>query len=615
MNKLQSPIFFQLSKFDAIEGIFEAVATAEVPDKTGEVCHYETTKPFYQKWSDGIKKATGGKSLGNIRAMHQPIAAGKVTALDFDDENKQIKITGKIIDKAEKEKMAEGLYSGVSQGGAYVEKWKEGDLTYYTADPSEISIVDNPCLAEASFEYVKADGSVEIRKFHTKETEPAPKTTTEPTVEQGWRAKDGSFHKSKADAIKHNQLVEAEEIAKEATAGITKLMGDINDKLDEDLYWKREFSDDERKKAAEAGEAMPDGSFPIKSEQDLKNAIRAVGRAKDPAKAKEHIKTRAKALGLESLIPEEWHEKVFKRDFFNDGMGKDLNTVARIACLIQELDWLHQSIEYEEAREDDDTESPEHFADIIKELCSFLNSYVEEETAELVEDKGGTGIELAIEAAAGLRPSHASAVLKFLKLRPSMKAGHPARKLAAALEKANDGGEGFTEEHNHGHSADRVHAIHKCAGNVMQHCMKAMHEMHEEDHEEDAEKLLKSLHKAVDHLKKAHKGANEIMEHCMKMGSAMEEGEDGEAEKFQKLQAVNNALTKTIADMTPKIGDLLKRIDHLERQPALRKGQPFDVTRSHEAETGSPPVETAISNSYEALRLSPEAERRLAFGK
>jgi hypothetical protein len=68
----------------------------------------------------------------------------------------------------------------------------------------------------------------------------------------------------------------------------------------------REFKQKERKDLADKGKALPDGSFPINSEQDLKNAIRAVGRAADPAAAKRHIKKRAKALGLESLIPAGW---------------------------------------------------------------------------------------------------------------------------------------------------------------------------------------------------------------------------------------------------------------------------------------------------------------------
>jgi hypothetical protein len=68
----------------------------------------------------------------------------------------------------------------------------------------------------------------------------------------------------------------------------------------------REFSTAEREKAAEKGQAMSGGGFPIKSEKDLRNAIQAIGRAKDPAAAKAHIKKRAKALGLTSLIPKQW---------------------------------------------------------------------------------------------------------------------------------------------------------------------------------------------------------------------------------------------------------------------------------------------------------------------
>ena len=145
--------------------------------------------------------------------------------------------------------------------------------------------------------------------------------------------------------------------------------------------------------------------------------------------------------------------------------------------------------------------------------------------------------------------------------------------------------------------------------------MKAMTEMHDEE-SESAEKLMKSLQEAGDHLKKAHKAAHEIMQHCMKMGSKIDPDEQNEeAHKLVKMQAVNSALSKTIGDLTAQLGDVFKRIDNLERQPAVRKGAVFAVDRSHEAPTGNAPVETANSNPYEVLRLSPEAERRLAFGK
>lgn len=66
------------------------------------------------------------------------------------------------------------------------------------------------------------------------------------------------------------------------------------------------FSPDQRDKMAKQGTAMPHGGFPIKTAQDLKNAIQAIGRAKDPAAAKAHIKKRAAALGLSKLIPDGW---------------------------------------------------------------------------------------------------------------------------------------------------------------------------------------------------------------------------------------------------------------------------------------------------------------------
>lgn len=69
----------------------------------------------------------------------------------------------------------------------------------------------------------------------------------------------------------------------------------------------RDFTQEERDKLAEKGHAMPDGSFPIVTREDLENAIQAIGRAKDPEAVKRHIKKRARELGLEELIPEGWN--------------------------------------------------------------------------------------------------------------------------------------------------------------------------------------------------------------------------------------------------------------------------------------------------------------------
>jgi len=76
-----------------------------------------------------------------------------------------------------------------------------------------------------------------------------------------------------------------------------------------ELALKRAYSDDQREEMAKGGMALPDGSYPIKDEADLRNAIQAYGRAKDKEKAKRHIMKRAMDLGKEELIPMNWVPK------------------------------------------------------------------------------------------------------------------------------------------------------------------------------------------------------------------------------------------------------------------------------------------------------------------
>jgi hypothetical protein len=73
---------------------------------------------------------------------------------------------------------------------------------------------------------------------------------------------------------------------------------------------EREFSDEERKDLAKQHLAREDGSYPIRNVADLKNAIQAFGRASpgDRAAVKAWIKKRAKALGAEDDLPEDWKE-------------------------------------------------------------------------------------------------------------------------------------------------------------------------------------------------------------------------------------------------------------------------------------------------------------------
>ena len=252
-------LFLPLAKVDLDRRLVTGVATAETPDRSGEIFDYASSKPYFEKWSAEAAAASGGKSFGAVRAMHTPIAAGKLTDIAFDDNAKRITVVAKIVDDDEWRKVQEGVYTGFSQGGRYVKRWADGDsgLTRYTADPHEISLVDLPCVPDATFDVVK-DGMVEKRSFASRP-----------------EANDS------ADA--------------EVDAG--------DEDLDAD---KGEFSAAQREKDAEEGVAMPDGSYPIRSAKDVANAVRDCCRSGEKADVKAHIVARAKAIGAEGALPDDW---------------------------------------------------------------------------------------------------------------------------------------------------------------------------------------------------------------------------------------------------------------------------------------------------------------------
>lgn len=66
------------------------------------------------------------------------------------------------------------------------------------------------------------------------------------------------------------------------------------------------FTSERRQKLASKGQALPDGSYPIRNAADLANAIKAFGRAKNKARAKAWIIRRARDLKLTNQLPEEW---------------------------------------------------------------------------------------------------------------------------------------------------------------------------------------------------------------------------------------------------------------------------------------------------------------------
>lgn len=379
-------MFVPITKVDEAKRLVYGRAVQEVVDRVGEIFDYASSKPHFEEWSKSFSDATDGKSLGNIRAMHGKVAAGKVAQIDFHDTDKAIDIAAKIVDEAEWGKVLEGVYTGFSIGGSYVgdritEKIDDQEVKRYTAKPSEISIVDSPCIPTAKFfEVVKADGAVEKVAF-----KPASPAEVRGTPEQ---LAEFEQMLTKADGYGMRELLDI--------LGVESML-DTAEGIE-----KREFSADERKSAAKEGAALPDGSFPIKTKGDLANAIKAYGRAKDKAAAKAHIIKRAKALGASDMLPKDWTEKLNE----SGEVKKGLWNVGRFAECLECVASIAGEAEFEAAYEGDDSPVPMQLRNWLGDGIEIFKGMTDEESTELLaalKESAGVGeddeIEMAIENA------------------------------------------------------------------------------------------------------------------------------------------------------------------------------------------------------------------------
>lgn len=134
----------------------------------------------------------------------------------------------------------------------------------------------------------------------------------------------------------------------------------------------KEFSPEKRDKLAKEGKAQSDGSYPIENESDLKNAIQAFGRSKNPSATKAHIKKRANALGLSSLLPAEWSMDMEEMDSpkcENCGADMVMSSEGEMECPMCG----------EDPEDDEDTEDAKKKKDseCASALTASLNPYIE----------------------------------------------------------------------------------------------------------------------------------------------------------------------------------------------------------------------------------------------
>jgi hypothetical protein len=163
-NKVKE-LFAQIFKVNDADQTVSGFLVAEQPDIVDEIFDYNTSKGYFKAWNSKFAEKTDGESVGNLRSMHNKIAAGKFTSMEYNDDDKRIFVTAKVVDLDEWEKVREGVYTGFSIGAKYIRKWRDGKYTRWTGDPYEGSLVDNPAIPDCTFVHRMADGTEQVCKF------------------------------------------------------------------------------------------------------------------------------------------------------------------------------------------------------------------------------------------------------------------------------------------------------------------------------------------------------------------------------------------------------------------------------------------------------------------
>lgn len=237
--------------------------------------------------------------FGNVREQHGKIAAGVGRELTQKGDDWFLK--AEIVDPGTIAKIEAGVLKGFSINV------RDAHLSVSKAAPNgvidagfigEISVVDRPCLPTATMSICKAAGADDALAV-----EDAPDAEIDPSLVD---EEPDPFEDEDDEPV----------VPPVAPGTVEKTLGTLLERFEAmdamlTSLNKRDFSRQQRDDAADSGAAMPDGSFPIKSEGDLANAVHLVGHATDPAAAKAHIRRRAAALG--------------KKDPFDEAMTKALS--------------------------------------------------------------------------------------------------------------------------------------------------------------------------------------------------------------------------------------------------------------------------------------------------
>jgi hypothetical protein len=361
-------MFIPLLKVDAAQRLVYG-SFDETPDRAREICDYATAKTAFQEWSEGMHKASGGKSYGNIRGQHNPkIAAGLLKSIEFDDDAKRIDFCAKIVDDQEWLKVEEGVYTGFSPGGSYAKRWLDFMLT-------------------------KADGSEEEVQFVIgKAYEPGNDATKARALEMA-KAANPDADEGALKNLQKNYVgkARADLIAEKAEAELIKAAGgpDEDDHTGEGPV-ESDAETVDRAAALDAaltkaGEVLNTEEQPATRLATMAAAVSGVALVKAATDLPFMLPT-ADAVALIGADLAKSLAAVAMIDAKTKPLAKGMYSITDVACSLNSFSWIAQDVCCEE-RFEGDTGSPlpQQAIDIVNALKAFLIALIEEEVSEMLE--------------------------------------------------------------------------------------------------------------------------------------------------------------------------------------------------------------------------------------
>lgn len=282
----------------------------------------------------------------NVREQHDgKKAVGVGVGLSkADGDSGTHMLAARIVDPVAVLKCEHGVLKGFSVG------IKNPKITLGKADAPggeivggdivEVSVVDRPCNPTTLFEIAKADGiggdleAVDDPQVTVKTDAEAFGLPQEVYDRLATPVKEALASLAAGGATVHAEAAKADSSGDPVPVVVNvTVQGSVVAEADLfDAIGKADLSAAGRKRAAASGAAMSDGSYPINTKADLRKAIKAVGRGgADHDKIRKHIVTRARALGLENLVPDNWNSDGSLKDAVKADEPDDAVTAETVA--------------------------------------------------------------------------------------------------------------------------------------------------------------------------------------------------------------------------------------------------------------------------------------------